>query len=282
MADIIGCTIKQLPEDQHLEAAKTAINVNPANKPMVSVGDEILTPKRLAALTSKLWPASGITLGVYFMDTSDPSLKARILAHANDWSNYANVKFLEASQAMAQVRLARDAGLGYYSYLGTDILHVSGNEQTLNLDSFSMNTPESEYNRVVKHEFGHTLALVHEHLRQSIIDLLDTAKTIRDFMATQGWSRQEVIDQVLTPVPESQLTANAPDIHSIMCYMISAKDTKNGVAIPGGTDIDSFDKDLIGKLYPLPVVTPPPPPPPASAVTITLSKDLKAGTYKIS
>ncbi len=278
----IGCTLKQLPEDQHIEAAKTAISVNPANKPMVTVGDEVLTPKRLAALTSKLWPASGITLGVYFMDTSDPSLKSRILSHANAWGEWANVKFLEASAALGQVRLARTPGQGYYSYLGVDILHVPANEQTLNLDSFSMNTPESEYNRVVKHEFGHTLALVHEHLRQSVIDLLDPAKTIADFEATQGWSRQEVIDQVLTPVPESQLTANAPDIHSIMCYMISSRDTKNGVAIPGGTDIDDFDKQLIAKLYPLPIIAPPPPPPPPTAVTITLSKDLKAGTYKLS
>lgn len=275
----IGCTIKELPEDKHLEAAHTAISINPANKPLVLArkSHPELTPAFLAGLTSKLWPSSGITLGVYFMDTNDPTLKARILSHANAWSVFANVKFKEASAALAQIRLARVTGQGYYSYLGTDILHVSKNEQTLNLDSFSMNTPDSEYNRVVKHEFGHSLGLVHEHLRGVIIDQLDANATIADFMATQGWSREEVIAQVLTPVPETQLTANSPDVHSIMCYMISARDTKNHQPIPGGTDIDDFDKQEIAKIYPLVVVPPPPP----SGRTIVLSQDLKAGTYTL-
>lgn len=259
----IGCTIKELPEEKHLESAKTAVDLNPANKPLVlAKSHPALTPAFLAGMTSKLWPSSGIVLGVYFMDTSDPSLKARILSHANAWTAFANVKFVEASASMAQVRLARVPGQGYYSYLGVDILQVPKNEQTLNLDSFSLNTPESEYNRVVKHEFGHTLGLVHEHLRKVIIDQLDVAKTIADFEATQGWSQAEVIAQVLTPVPETQLTANAPDVHSIMCYFISSRDTKSGQPIPGGTDIDDFDKQEIGKIYPLAIVPPPPPPPP--------------------
>lgn len=272
--ETLGCVIKQLPEELHLEAADSAVDINPANKPpgnVTHIDGMPLKPQHLAALTSRLWPSSGIVLGVYFMDTSDTALKARILSHANAWSAFANVRFLEASAAMAQVRLARTPGDGYWSYLGVDILQVPKNQPTLNLDSFSMNTPESEYNRVVKHEFGHTLALVHEHLRQSIIDLLDPAKTIADFEATQGWSQAEVIAQVLTPVAESTLTANAPDVHSIMCYMISGRDTKNGQPIPGGTDIDAFDKQLIGKVYPLAIQPPPPPPPPGTGLVIRVA-----------
>ena len=89
----------------------------------------------------------------------------------------------------------------------------------MNLDSFTMNTPDSEFHRVVRHETGHTLGFPHEHMRKAIIDRIDREKAIKEFMRTQGWSRQEVIEQVLTPFETSALKATAvTDENSIMCY----------------------------------------------------------------
>src|SRR5436190_2022576 len=81
---------------------------------------------------------------------------------------------------------------GYWSNLGTDILLITRGRPTMNLEAFTMTTPDAEFFRVVRHEGGHTLGFPHEHIRKAIIDRLDREKVIADFMTTQGWTRQEV------------------------------------------------------------------------------------------
>jgi hypothetical protein len=150
-----------------------------------------------------------------------------------------------------QVRISRTAGGGYYSYLGTDVLLRPANLNTMNLDSFTMNTPDSEFYRVVRHETGHTLGFPHEHLRSQIVGRIDQAKAIAYFGATQGWSKEMVIAQVLTPLDNSALLATAQaDIHSIMCYWLPASIMKDGVAVDGGTDIDAQDAQFSLRVYP--------------------------------
>ncbi len=36
-----------------------------------------------------------------------------------------------------------------------------------------MQTPESEYHRVVRHETGHTLGFPHEHMRKELVEKID-------------------------------------------------------------------------------------------------------------
>jgi hypothetical protein len=168
----------------------------------------------------------------------------------NAWGSWANVQFSETT-ANPQVRIARTAGDGYWSYLGTDILLIPADQPTMNLDSFTMTTADSEFYRVVRHETGHTLGFPHEHMRQEIVDRIDQDKAIALFMATQGWTREQVIAQVLTPLDKSALDATAQaDIHSIMCYWLPASIMKDGIAVDGGTDIDAQDAQFTAKVYP--------------------------------
>lgn len=273
--DFVGCRIMQLPEELHIEAAKTATEINPANRPSVQVAsldDVVLSPAHLAVMTSKYWGAGGVKLGVAFLDVQDPALKAKILYYANSWNRdgNANIVFTEASASMAQVRVTTTPGSGYWSYLGVDILHIPRGQPTLNLDSFSLSTPESEYRRVVPHEFFHTCGGAHEAPREAILALLDEQKTLAYFERTQGWSEADVRAQILTPIPESQLMANAADVYSCMCYAFPGSVTKSGQPIPGGSYIDSFDADLASRLYPKAVAPPPPPPPPTGSGLVTV------------
>lgn len=64
------------------------------------------------------------------------------------------------------------------SYLGTDIRTIAADQPTMNLESFSMDTDESEYHRVVRHETGHTLGFPHEHTRAEIVNRIDRDKAI--------------------------------------------------------------------------------------------------------
>src|SRR5262245_7537727 len=253
----IVCLPKRLPKKLWIEAARTAAMVNPLNHPPVNrlmlVNKSFKpTPQSIAVLTTKFWGNKGVKLTVGFMDSPSSAMKSRIISHMTAWNKTANVTFV-ATSTDPQVRIATTPGDGHWSYLGTDILTIPKNEPTMNLDSFSMNTPESEYIRVVRHETGHTLGCPHEHMRRSLVQLIDPKLAIEFFGQTQGWSPDMLRRQVLTPIEESSLlgTANS-DPKSIMCYQIPGIITKSGKPILGGTDIDESDFAFMATIYPKP------------------------------
>jgi hypothetical protein len=265
MKEVLVCSPKSLPKARWIEAAAKAVEVNPANHPrierLVRAMPEIqLDRLRIAVVTAKYWGAAGVKLTVGFLDSPPSDLKNRILLHMNAWAKTANVTFT-VSNTSPQVRIARiDQGdqAGYWSYVGTDILSIPKDEPTLNLQGFTMDTPESEFHRVVRHETGHTLGFPHEHMRRELVDKIDVQKAINYFGATQGWSPEEVRQQVLTPIEESSIRGTAhADPHSIMCYQIPGTLTKDGKPIVGGTDIDKQDYKFAGMIYPKPAVKSP-------------------------
>ena len=254
-----SCTIKTVAVAELAAAADRAVQINPLNAPSIQMVRALGMPAempvqaRLSVLTKKYWGSKGVKLTVGFMDSPPADLRARILSHMNAWGAWSNVRFVE-TKTNPQVRIARTAGDGYWSYLGTDVLLIPANAPTMNLDGFTMNTPDSEFYRVVRHETGHTLGFPHEHMRKEIIDRIDKQKAIAHFMQTQGWSEQEVIQQVLTPLAQSALIATAQaDPTSIMCYWLPASIMKDGQAVSGGNDINALDAQFSGLIYPGPV-----------------------------
>src|SRR5437660_183658 len=90
-------------------------------------------------------------------------------------------------------------------------------------------------------------------MRRELVDRIDPEKAIEYFGETQGWSPEEVRQQVLTPLEESSLLGTAhSDPNSIMCYQIPGTITKDGQPIPGGLDIDEFDYEFMAGIYPKP------------------------------
>lgn len=250
----IVCTPKYLPRSSWIAAAATATSVNPANRPAIDQLMAVMpgyTPSadHLAAITTKYWHGGGVRLSVSFLDAPAPELRARILEHMNAWAQSANVAFAETA-GTGQVRITR-SGSGYWSYLGTDVLSIPSNDPTMCLESFTMDTLDSEFHRVVRHETGHTLGFPHEHLRAELVDKIDPAKAIAYYQQTQGWNEAMVRAQVLTPIDQGSLIGTSPpDPNSIMCYQIPGTITKDGEPIVGGADIDDSDFAFAGKLYP--------------------------------
>jgi hypothetical protein len=257
------CRPRSLSPEQLEAARRRAIEVNPANADEQRVVAR--TPAgtrggltRMAVVVARKWPRSGVRLSVSFMDTRSPALRTRILKHLNAWNASANVQFAETN-GVGQVRIARlddppDMS-GYWSYVGTEILDVEEDEPTMNLEAFTMRTPESEFVRVVRHEAGHTLGFDHEHMRSEIVARIDRRKAIAFYDKDQGWTAAEVEEQVLTPLSKRSIMGTAEtDPLSIMCYQLPAEIMKDGKPVPGGTDINPNDYAFAARIYPKPGV----------------------------
>jgi hypothetical protein len=256
---LIVCRPKSLPIDKLESAARRAIAINPDNAaerrqvtrtPAGRRGG----PRRIAVVIARKWAATGVRLSVSFMDNPSTELRGRILLHMNAWGESANVVFSE-TEGTGQVRIARldspPRMAGYWSYIGTEILEIDESEPTLNLQGFTMRTSDATFRRVVRHEAGHTLGFEHEHMRSDIVRRIDRAKAIAYFDRTEGWTEDEVDNQVLTPLSDASIMGTTEsDPLSIMCYQLPASIMKDGKAVTGGADINAKDSAFAKKIYP--------------------------------
>ena len=261
MDPVLTCEVRQLPRDDWSAAAAMARELNPVNAPNYAMMGSEYSAERITLLTGKYFGPAQRTLSVQFLDGPNTATKNKILAAMNAWGNHprfpSGIRFAETGQT-GQIRIARARRSGFWSYLGTDNLRIPVGQPTMNLEAFNENTPDSEYNRVVKHETGHALGFPHEHARAEIIALLDRAKVYAYFERTQGWTRSEIDAQVLTPLAVRDIMGTPPDVDSIMTYQFPGSLTVNGRPIPGGLDINDTDAKFAASVYPPATPTPEP------------------------
>src|SRR5262249_47973298 len=153
--------LKALPERLTIDAAQTAMRINPVNAPAfgpmtgAAMDLDVTNPLRIAVMVSKYWGPKPRQLTVSFMESIASDVRMRTLSHMNSWATSGSSRWVW-TQGVGQLRLSRGGG-GYWSYLGTDILHIPQDRQAMNLQGFTMDTDDKEFYRVVRHESGHTL-----------------------------------------------------------------------------------------------------------------------------
>jgi hypothetical protein len=243
---------KNLPRRLLVKSAEIATKINPVNAPMfgplaqtvAGLQPDIL---QIAVVTTNYWGSRPRRLTVSFMESAPADLRARIVSRMNAWTRTGGVSFVE-TQGTGDVRISRGPG-GYWSYLGTDVLLIPKNRQTMNLQGFTMNTSESEYRRVVSHEAGHTLGFPHEHMRKELVARIDPEKAYEYFLEEFRWDKDTVDQQVLTPLDQRSILGTPVDQTSIMCYQLPGSITRDGQPILGGLDINQTDYEFVGKIY---------------------------------
>jgi hypothetical protein len=247
------CTDIVLPPDLMVEAAKLAIEENPANAPATNVTPGIgaggpLPPSFLAVITGKRW-LPGRTLRVRFLG-GDPVVQRRLQPFAHQWSDFANIKFVFGDDPDAEIRIAFENS-GSWSNIGTDALAVPKNRATMNYGWLKPDTPDNEYSRVVIHEFGHALGCIHEH-QNPVAEIPWNKEAVYKYYAgpPNNWSRAQVDLNLFQRYSANITQFSAFDKDSIMLYAIPKTMATGGFEVGWNRVLSPSDKEFIATIYP--------------------------------
>jgi serralysin len=217
---------------------------------VVSSGPQASNDKA-ALLNESRWNV-GDEIRVKFV-AGDRRLQERVREVAERWTSpgMANVKFLFVEEGDAEIRIAFDEGNGSWSHLGTQCRDIADGEPTMNYGWLTSDSPDSEVQRVVLHEFGHALGLIHEHQNpQGGIDW-NVPAVIADLSGPpNNWDEETIRHNVLDHYRPEDVTATEVDPKSIMMYPIPKAWTNDGFSAGLNSDLSDRDIGLIRQEYP--------------------------------
>jgi len=204
---------------------------------------------RAAFEVLKLWE-NGRRIRCKFLD-GDPVVQARVQAIAKQWEAHANLTLDFVTQGAAEIRISFAEKGFSWSTVGTDALTVPASEATMNYGWLEPSTSLREYERVVRHEFGHALGMIHEHQNPAASGQIPWDKPkVYQYYAQQGWSTADVDFNIFQTYSEASTNHSAFDATSIMQYAVPDSLTVGSFAIGWNTDFSPLDVSYMQRQYP--------------------------------
>jgi serralysin len=207
--------------------------------------------KPRAALLDEFKWQSGTQVQVQFMEGA-PSLRERVEQVAQSWTGpeMANLGLKFGDGGSADVRIAFEQGNGSWSYLGTMCQQIPAGQPTMNYGWLTEDSSDDELRRVVLHEFGHALGLIHEHQSPTHAISWNRAAVIADLSGPpNNWGPETIENNIFKRYDPAELTSTPVDRLSIMMYPIPASWTTDGFSAGFNRELSDVDKEFVRDAY---------------------------------
>jgi hypothetical protein len=211
-----------------------------------------LAPQRsfleAAVLNRNLWQP-GVTLRVRFLDGL-PEVQEKVQRFAQGWTEFVNLALDFGDAADAEIRISFRFN-GSWSLVGTDSLGASLDEPTMNFGWLTPETPDDEYSRVVLHEFGHALGMIHEH-QNPVAGIHWNKEAVYRALGgpPNNWPRATVDHNVFETYGRDITQFTQFDPESIMLYFFPKEWTTDGMEFRQNTVLSNTDKGFMRSRYP--------------------------------
>lgn len=228
---------------------------------------------------------NGKVLLVKFMPGGSKVLRDKVMQNAKEWQKYANItlKFVPDTTKNTDIRIKLGKGLGHNSAVGTEAKFRSQTTQTMNFDTlyfadadyyiaslkrkgiqppYNLNQliaemkadpnrwNNAELRRVVMHEVGHALGLLHEQSYPGAVNWKKTDSVYKYYKETQGWDKAKVDFNVFEVSNQFYTNGTSYDPKSIMHYSIQPWETTDGYSVNNNFELSAGDRAIIAALYP--------------------------------
>ena len=204
---------------------------------------------RAAVEKMKLWE-NGRRLRIKYLD-GIPEVQNKVTAIAKEWEDLANLKLEFVTSGASEIRISFAEQGFSWSTVGTDALTVPSSEATMNYGWLDPTTSTREYQRVVRHEFGHALGMIHEHQNPAAQGQIPWDKPkVYAYYAQQGWTREDVDSNLFEVYSEESTNHTAFDPTSIMEYAVPDSLTIGSYAIGWNTEFSPADIEFMRRQYP--------------------------------
>lgn len=240
--DIDFCTI--VPTDDESTSRALAITEWDGNRI-----DSDIDPMEAAARRAKRWNPSRRELKVAFL--TEGNLADRIFTQAKGWEPHMPLKFRRVGlQEKPEILVNMVPGNGHWSSVGTDsLIKIGQGLQSMNF-GWTSNPSDQEVRRVSLHEFGHAMALVHEHKVPNAGIDWNLPAVYAYYAETQGWTQEQTDSNVLKPYSENQINRTSYDRTSIMHYPIPRELVNDPSDVVGyNTVLSNADKAMANWLW---------------------------------
>jgi hypothetical protein len=179
----------------------------------------------------------------------DPAVQRKVAYYAQEWTQYSGIRFVFGDDPDANIRISFDPATGSWSYVGSCQNDLKPSDATMNFGWLTPDTDDAEYARVVLHEFGHALGLLHEHQNPAGGISWNEPAVYAYYRRTQGWSNDKTYQNVIAKYRENETNHTAYDPQSIMQYPIPKELTLNGFQVGWNRGLSDTDKQFIRDQY---------------------------------